>query len=366
MSYKWAIIGGGNGGQSMAAHLGVQGKSVKIFDVMQETVDAINEKGGIDVEGAVNGFGKVELASTDIGEVIKGTDIVVVVLPSLYHESIARKCAPYLEDGQVVVIHPSSTFAALEFKKVLEEENCTKDVIIGETCTLLYACRLNKPASTHIFGIKNMVTVAAIPASKNDILLERLNSAFPQFKAAKNVLQTSLENINAMMHPGPTILNTSKIENEEDFMYYLDGITPSIGKYVQAMDKERRAIGKALNLDLPSIDDLYREMYDAKGETLSELVKSVKAYNGVKGQKTLRTRYVLEDIPNSLQPMSSIGKMLGINTKNIDCIINLAKVMLEGEFIEGRTVESVGIDGLTREELLQYVEKGIKPAKINA
>lgn len=366
MSYKWAIIGGGNGGQSMAGHLGVLGKSVKIFDVMESTVKAINDKGGIEVSGAVNGFGKVELASTDIGEVIKGTDVVVIVLPSLYHESIARKCSNYLEDGQVVVIHPSSTFAALEFKKILEEENCTKDVIVSETCTLLYACRLIEPGSTHIFGVKNMVTVSAIPANKNDILVERLNTAFPQFKAAKNVLQTSLENLNAMMHPGPTILNTSKIENEEDFLYYLDGITPSIGRFVQAMDKERIALGKAIGLDLPGIEDLYTEMYDAKGETFSEMIKSVKAYDGVKGQKTLRTRYLLEDIPNSLQPMSSLGKMLGIDTKNMDCIINLAKVMLEGEFIEGRTVESVGIEGLNAKDLLEYVETGNKNVMIKA
>lgn len=365
MGYKWAIVGGGNGGQSMAGHLGTLGKSVKLYDISEDTVKAINEKGGIDVKGAVNGFGKIEIASTNIKEVIKDVDIIVIVLPSLYHESIARKCAPYLQDGQVVVLHPSSSFAAIEFKNILEQEGCNKEVTVGETCTLLYACRLEKPGIAEIYGIKNMVTVAALPATENEKVINMLNTAFPQFKPAKNVLQSSLENLNAIMHPAPTILNTSKIENQETFLYYLDGITPSIGEYLEKMDNERINIGKALGLELNHINDLYREMYDAKGENLYELVKSVEAYKGVKGQKTLRTRYLLEDIPNSLQPIASLGKKLGVKVDRMESIINLCKLMLEGEFVEGRTVESVGIADLSKEELVNYVNTGLKELQHN-
>ena len=31
---------------------------------------------------------------------------------------------------------------------------------------------------------------------------------------------------NAMMHPAPTLLNTSLIESGRDWLYYRDGITP--------------------------------------------------------------------------------------------------------------------------------------------
>ena len=47
MSKTWAIIGGGNGGQAIAGHLSILGERVRLFDVVQATVDAINEKGGI-------------------------------------------------------------------------------------------------------------------------------------------------------------------------------------------------------------------------------------------------------------------------------------------------------------------------------
>ncbi|MGL5751230.1 MAG: NAD/NADP octopine/nopaline dehydrogenase family protein [Paraclostridium sp.] len=350
----------------MAGHLGVLGNEVKLFDVVQDTVDAINELGGIEVTGAVNGFGKIELATTNIEEVIKGRDIIVVVLPSLYHESIARKCAPYLEDGQIVVLHPSASFAAFEFKRVLEEEGCTKDVIIAETSTLLYACRAYKPGFAEIYGVEEYVSVAALPANKNDRVMEVLNTAFTGFKVAKNVIQSSLENVNAMVHPGPTILNTSKIEGPEGFLYYIDGVTPSIAEYVDKMDQERLAIAKAVGLEIMDLKELYVKMYNAKGDNLYEIINSVEAYRGVNGQKSLRTRYLLEDIHNSLQPIASLGKKLGIKTDRMDAIINLCKLMLEGEFIEGRTVDSLGIADLSVEELLNFVDNGVKPVKVNA
>ena len=39
----WAIIGGGNGGQTMAGHLGILGEKVRLYKRSQKGVDKINE-----------------------------------------------------------------------------------------------------------------------------------------------------------------------------------------------------------------------------------------------------------------------------------------------------------------------------------
>ena len=356
---KWAIIGGGNGGQAMAGHVALKGFDVKIYDVCEETCSIISDKGGIDVTGAVEGFGKVDMASTDMSKVLEGADIAVVVLPSLYHASIAKKCAPFLKDGQVVVLHPGASCGALEFKRVLEEEGCKADVAVAEANTLLYACRAATPGNAHIFGTKNFVTVAALPATENKKVLELLNSAFPEFIEAKNVIQTSLENLNAIMHPAPSILNVARIESGIDWQYYYDGFTPSIGGFVEEIDKERIEIGKVYGLDLMPITDWYRKTYDAKGDTLSELVQSTRAYDGIKGQKTLKTRYLLEDVPNSLKAIASLGKKAGVSVEKMDLVVRLCEIMLEGDIsTEGRTVENLGIDKLSTEDIISYVELG--------
>ncbi|MCS5423104.1 MULTISPECIES: NAD/NADP octopine/nopaline dehydrogenase family protein [Psychrilyobacter] len=354
---NWSIVGGGNGGQSMAGHLGVKGFPVKLFDVNEEVVKKINEKGGIDVSGIVEGFGKVQMATTNIREVIEDADFIIVVLPSLYHKDIAKACAPHLKDGQIVLLHPGSTFGALEFKKTLMEENCKADVTIGEVNSLLYACRVTEPGKAHIFGIKNYLFAAALPATENKRMLEVLNTAFPQFREAKNVIHTSLENFNAMMHPAPTLLNTSKIDSKEDFLYYHEGITPVIGEYIEKMDKERILIGKALDIDIIPMKKWYVDMYDSTGETLSELCKNTKAYNGIIGQKTLMTRYVLEDIPYSLEAMMSMGKMVGVNVDRMETIVNLGKSILGDDLLsDKRTMSALGFSDFSKEELLNYVE----------
>ncbi|SKC51408.1 NAD/NADP-dependent octopine/nopaline dehydrogenase family protein [Maledivibacter halophilus] len=358
---KWTIIGGGNGGQSMAGHLAIMGFPVKLYDIFPETIEAIRKQGGIKVEGAVEGFGKLELATTDISQALEGADIVIVVAPALAHKAIAKDCAPLLKDDQVIVLHPGSTFGVLEFKQTLVENDCYADLVIAEAESLLYACRSKKPGHANILGVKECLKVAAFPAKENERVLKMLNTAFPQMYAGANVLEVSLSNLNAMMHPGPTLLNTSLIESIHEWLYYWDGITPSIGEFVEQMDKERLAVAEALGIKLKSVGEMYKILYGVEGESLSEAVKKNKAYEGVKGQKNIRTRYVLEDIPMGLVPMVSLGKMLGIDVSRMETIVKLGEFLLDKDFTkEGRTVDKIGLIDMTPEEVINYVETGIR------
>jgi opine dehydrogenase len=362
---KWAVIGGGNGGQSAAAHLGVLGFQVTLFDVMPDTVNAINFQGGIYVDGAVKGFGKVEKATTDISEAMEGADIIMVILPALYHRSIAKNLAPHLKDGQIVFIHPGATFGAFEFKQVFEEEQCQADVVIAEAQSLLYACRLNKPGFASIKGIKKNLMVAAIPASKTQEVIHKLNTAFPEIIPGKNVLDTSLNNLNAIMHPGPTLFNVSMIESPYDWRYYWDGITPSIGAFIEHMDQERVDLGELLGLELPPVLEQYKILYEVEGETLSEAVKMNKAYEEVMGQKRVDTRYMLEDIPMSLYPLVSMAKQLGCRCEMMEGIVNLGCFVLDQDLkAMGRSMKSLGFENMTIDDIKYYAETGIKRQSI--
>lgn len=358
---RWAILGGGNGGQSLSGHLSLMGFSVRLYDIFPDTVKAINKQGGIAVDGAVEGFGKIEFATTNIAEALDSADIVMIVAPALAHRTIAEHCAPNLVDGQIIFIHPGATCGALEFRKVLEDEGCGAKVIIAEANSLLYACRSPKPGQASIFGIKKELMVAALPANENENVVKMLNAAFPQMYAGTNVMETSLSNPNAMMHPAPTLLNTSLIESGRDWLYYWDGITPSVGAFVEEMDKERLALAHAFGLDLPSIRKWYKAAYGADGETLSEVVKRNKAYESVKGQKTLLTRYVLEDIPMGLVPMISFGKKFGIEVIRMETIVKLGELLIGKDLTKGgRTIENLGLAEMSSEDILKFVETGVR------
>lgn len=358
----WSIIGGGNGGQSMAGHLGTMGFSARLYDISEENVSVINKQGGIQFEGGVvEGFGPVEFATTDIGKAINGADVVVVVAPALVHKIIAKNAAPHLKDGQIVFIHPGATCGSLEFRKVLDDEGCTADIILAEAMSLLYACRSPKFGTASIKGIKEELMVAAMPADRTSEVLTVLNEAFPQMFAGRNVLETSFENLNCMMHPGPSLLNVAQIESGRDWLYYYDGITPSIGAYVEKMDATRIELGKIYGLNLTSMLQWYHKLYSADGDTLSEAVKQCKAYAGIAGQKTLQTRYILEDVPMSLVPLAELGKAAGVRLDMVETLINLGEYMMGQNFREkGRNAKALGIEGMGVDEILHYVSTGNK------
>ncbi|WP_176461868.1 NAD/NADP octopine/nopaline dehydrogenase family protein [Anaeromicrobium sediminis] len=358
-SLKWSIIGGGNGGQAMAGHLAIMGFSVKIYDIFLDTIEEIKKQGGIKVEGVVQGFGKLELATTNITEALNGADIIAIVTPALAHKEIAKNCAPYLKDDQIVFLHPGSTFGAFEFKKVLLEEGCEANPVIADAETLLYACRCKEKGHVNILGIKNRLKVAALPSNETERVVKMLNTALPQIYPASNVMEISLENVKPMVHPAPTLLNTSMIESKHDWLYYWDGITPSIGHFVEEMDKERLNVAKALGLKVESIFEVYKRQYDVEALTLTDVVRKTKAYAGVKGQKNLNTRYITEDIPMGLVPLVSLGRMLGVNVERMATIIELGEYLLDKDFTTtGRTVENVGLSGMTSEEIINYVQTG--------
>jgi opine dehydrogenase len=343
----WAIIGGGNGGQALAGHLALMGHTVRLYDIIPETVAAIQRQGGIWVDGAVEGFGPLALATTHMDQALAGADMVMVVAPAVAHREIARACAPCLADGQVVLIHPGATGGALEFRKVLADEGCRAEVALSETNSLLYACRSRRPGQASIFGIKRELLVAALPASETDPVLKALRPVFPQMVAASNVLQTSLGNPNAMMHPAPTLLNTSLIESQREWLYYWDGITPTIGAFVEALDRERLAVAEAFGLHLEDIRTWYRRAYGAAGDTLSEAVRNNPAYAGVKGQKTLHTRYLLEDIPTGLIPMAALGRAAGVAVSRMELVIALGQYLTGKDLTSGgRTLANLGLEGM--------------------
>jgi len=230
---------------------------------------------------------------------------------------------------------------------------------------LLYACRSQKAGQATIFGIKNELMVAALPAGETARVVKLLNTAFPQMYAGSNVLETSLSNANAMMHPAPTLLNTSLIESGSDWLYYWDGITPSIGAFVEALDGERLAVAAAFGLKIPGIQEWYKIHYGVQGATLPDTVKLNQAYAEVKGQKTLHTRYLLEDIPTGLIPMACLGRLAGVYVERMETVIKLGEFLTGKNFTStGRSLENLGLAGMNVQEIREYIETGERQTSV--
>lgn len=363
---RFTVIGAGHGGKAMAADLAYRGFSVNLFNRSPERVHEIAMRGEIEIEreGGASRLGRLALVTSDYEEALDGTDVIMVAIPASGHRDVARLCAPHLQDGQTVVLNPGRTGGALEFQQILNNENCAADVIVAEAGTFIFASRSLGPTRVRIFRRKNAVPLAALPAIRTGHVLEALSEAYPQFIPAPNVLHTSLDNMGAIFHPALTLLNAGWIERTKgDFQFYIDGVTRSTARVLSVLDRERVTIAAALGVRARSAVRWLKDAYSAKGDTLYEAIQGNPGYQGIRGPRNLRHRYIFEDVPFSLVPLASLGKQFGVNTWAIDAMVRLACVVHGTNYYErGRTAEDMGLTGLRVAEIMRYVQEGqIKP-----
>lgn len=350
---KFCVLGAGHGGLAMAGHLAIKGFNVNLYNRGRNRIKPIIQRKGIKVEGEIQGFGKIELASTSIQECIKGVDVLMVVVPAYAHPFIAEACAPYLKENQVVILNPGRTGGALEFYNVLKQKKLKRFPFIAEAQTFLYAARALGPAHAKIFSIKNSVPLATLPAYWIPGVLKIINRAFPQFIPGDNIFKTSFENIGAIFHPALTILNAGWIESTYgDFEYYIKGASQSVAHVLEKLDRERLDVAAALGIKVMSARAWLYTAYSAAGKNLHEAIQDNPGYLGIKAPDRLHHRYVDEDVPMSLVPLASIGDMLKVETPTIKSIIRLASIMRGIDFWKiGRTVQNLGIKGMTIKEI---------------
>lgn len=353
---KIAIIGAGNGGQTMAGHLTLLGHNVCLYDIVKEKIVELKSKGGIQMGGCLHGFAQVHCITTDIAEAMAGAHIVMVTTVANAHQAVANSIAAHLEDGQVVVLNPGRTCGALVFKQALKQAGCTKRIYLGEAQTLVYACRVIENGHVNVIGIKDEVLLSGLPASDTDYILETLHPIFPCFAKAPNVLHTSLENIGAMLHPCVLLFNAATIERNEMFWFYRD-MTEQVAAFIEKFDAERLAVGKAYGINLLSVREWIKFAYkNTEGDTLCERMRNNPAYHDIKSPSTIFTRQLTEDIPTGVLPIMELGKTAGVATPLLESMIHICEGLLNMDLhTHGRSLANLGLEGMSKEEILNYI-----------
>jgi opine dehydrogenase len=286
----------------------------------------------------------------------------MVVIPSSAHAEVAKAMAPYLHDGQIIILHPGRTCGAIEVAKMLCDAGCVADVTVAEAGTFIYASRADGPAQARIFRIKEALPLAALPATRTARVLDMIHEAYPQYIDGQNVLVTGLDNMGAVFHPALTLLNAGRIESTGgDFQFYIDGVTTSVARVLEVIDRERVTVASALGIRAQTAMEWLKMAYDATGVDLNEAIHNQPGYYGIKAPATLNHRYLFEDIPMSLVPIAALGQRYGVSTGGIDSIIKLACIVHRTDYWRrGRTLEKLGIAQLSVSEITRYVTDGVR------
>jgi len=367
---KLAVLGGGAGGQSIAADMTLAGFDVSLFELPQfkDTLKPIQEKGGVEIEGisgANSGFARLKKITTNIKEAIAGADLIIVSVPSYGHRPFSEHLAPHVSDGQMVAFVGEGC-GSLEFTKVLRDKGIKKNIIVGETNTLPYGARVRGPAKVRSERKKGGTLVAAMPAKNNQIIYDALRQLWSYVTPAEHVGETILVNFNAIDHVPNFILNLGRVEGTTGEMkFWGEGTTPGVARVIEAVDNETIAMRRALGCkDLtPYKDYLYKQGFlDSIRPTTYEAIHGGRMAESIFtcGPQATQHRYITEDVPYSHVLMASIGDVVNVDTPAIDSLITLASIFNQQDYWRtGRTLSSLGVPTKSAQSLKRYLLEGV-------
>ncbi|HOB21281.1 MAG: NAD(P)-binding domain-containing protein [Firmicutes bacterium] len=328
------VIGAGNSGLAMAAHLSREGNKVTLWNRSRNNIPQLMETRTIHCEGAVCGQVEVSLVTDDIGKAVENPDLILITTPANAHRELAELIAKNIRKETLIVLNPGRTLGALEFKKVYEEFNKTYKPLIAETQTTIYTCRKTAEDSVSIISFKNDVLISAVKPKHNKSIIEKLPKCIREFfSPASSMIQTSIGNVGMILHCAPLLLNAGWTENKDCiYKYYYDGITPTVASFIEKIDHERVQVSKKLGLEVESTKEWMKRTYNIQGDSLYECIQNNEAYKTIDAPHSLNHRYIMEDVPFGLVPLEAVGRRVGLDMKHTSLIIDLASAMMNTDF----------------------------------
>ena len=359
-----------------------------------EVVNRINELGGLFLERPENSNNEksrfIELGegcvSTDLKDLVDNADLVIIPLPSTFHEQAVREmCNLGIWKRRIpIILSPSRSFASPYLWKIVGDRY---PIVCFSTCP--YSCKAPKP-EVSLIKRRKRTYVASLEGEINSSHVDMLRELFPQAALTRVPALTSLNNIGGVFHCATYMLNIDEIERRRDsgevFSFYMDGIAarPEVGEVLEQIDQVRLQIAHKLGiktfglkenprediwrkltnglraLEEESADDIdvlrrirkeFTEYLDncvlsaqhwlditygvvrIEGESLSNAIGRTPTYQK---NSVPQLRYVTEDIPTGLVVFEALAKMLDIDAAVCTRIID----MYDNHF--GVDVRSVG------------------------
>ena len=353
---KVAILGAGNGGLTAAADLAERGFDISLYtwSTREYQFEGLINRGGLllqepNAEPPKEVFVPITNYTIDMAEAIKDAQVIMLTVPGYAVEDYAEVLAPLASEDQVIFFNAAAAMSCVRFERKAREMGIEKKFKLCELNTLTYGTRgMARDGVVELYLRVKKTYFAAYPKENTKELYDVCSQLYDGMVMADNIWETTLENGNPEVHPGPCLLNAGRIDySGGDFYYYVEGVTEHTVRLMRAIEGERLAIGRAFGFELEdAVTSRYnRGYFDNKDESLQHLFNHSEVFSKIKGPSHVNSRYFTEDISDGLVLWSNLGKVVGVPTPNIDAVITIGNTILRRDFFEdGLTLKSLGMD----------------------
>jgi len=372
-------------------------------------LQAIQDLGGLYLERPENSNHEMShfvplnesIVTDDITTLVGSSDVVIIALPSIYHEQavVEMKEAGILKRRLPIILSPSRSLASPYMWRILGENY---PIICFSTCP--YSCKAPKP-EVALIKRRKRTFIASMEGEISHHHVEIMRKLFPQAALTRIPALTSLNNIGAVFHCATYMLNIDEIERRKEsgevFSFYMDGIAarPEVGRVLEEIDQVRLQIAHAIGirtfglrgkerediwrkltnalraLEEESADDIdilrhirkeFTEFLDScvisaqhwlditygvsriEGESLSAAIGRTPTYQS---NSVPQLRYVTEDIPTGLVVYEALAKLFNIDAKSCTETIDL----YDRYFRTDIRKKSRNLQGFNKEYIIKYL-----------
>lgn len=360
------VIGGGHGCYAAAADLAEKGHRVRLWRRDAAAFDSPRRAGALEVTdyrgtrhiALGEAPGQIELPA-DLAAATAGAQLLVIPLPSTSHATLAPELAPHLRDGQVVFL-PPGTFGSYLFARALRQAGNPAEVAFAETGTLPYLARKHGDRVV-ISAYATRLPTGVFPSRLAGSALATLAQAYPSVEPIEDALSGALMNAGPVIHPPLILMNAGPLEHFERWDIHNEGTQPSIRRVTDALDAERIAIRAALGYAAPHFP--LADHYASEGD---EWMYGRGAHGKLTDSGDWREtidlgthRYMLEDTRLGLSFLVSTGRWAGVPTPVAQGLLSVASAVTGRDlYAEGRTLEALGLDALSRADMAALLAQG--------
>ncbi|CAB3634611.1 glycerol-3-phosphate dehydrogenase [Achromobacter marplatensis] len=361
-----SVIGGGHGCYAAAAELAEKGHEVRWWRRDCSAFQGLRDAGALtvtDYRGTRQvpvGAGPGHLQLTDaLEDAVTHAQLLVIPLPATTHEALAPALGSLLRDGQVVFL-PPGTFGSYLFARAQKNAGNPARVAYAETGTLPYLARKHGNQVV-ISGYATRLPTGVFPSRLSEEALALLRQAYPAIEPIEDGLSGALMNAGPIIHPPLIMMNAGPLEHFDKWDIHNEGTQASIRRVTDALDAERIAIRVALGYAAPHFP--LADHYAREGD---EWMYGRGAHGKLTDSGDWREtidlhthRYMLEDTRLGLSFLVSAGRWAGVPTPVAQGLLSVASAITGRDlYAEGRTLEGLGLDALSRRGMAELLAQG--------
>ncbi|MFT4287121.1 NAD/NADP octopine/nopaline dehydrogenase family protein [Nocardioides sp.] len=262
-----------------------------------------------------------QIASADEAEAAACSHVLVIANPRSLRRLLDDR--PTLFEAADILIAPGNFAGAAGFRHWAREAGVDSPQV-GELPGVAVFGQLTEDL-VEIRHLKADLQCGGLCRSQGEALAASFGRWLPGLVGTHHH-ETSLANLNHVIHPPIMLANLSAIDRGEGRRFYRESLSEATGRLLEVVDSERCAISRSLTGESESTVQLFTRYYHAQGaagESILELLQSFPGYELSQPPRALWPSYLTDDLPYGLAPMEELARRIGVATPTISSIITV-------------------------------------------